>query len=54
VDAVPTTFQAVPLDGGAVVLVPRRDTLTDTEIAALRAAAGPLDAAVARLTNGRP
>jgi hypothetical protein len=52
VDAAPITYQAVPLDGGAVVLIPRRDILTDHEIAALRAAAGPLDAAVARLTNG--
>jgi len=50
--ATTVVYQAVPLDGGAVVLVPRRDSLTDHEIAALRAAAGPLDAAVARLTNG--
>jgi hypothetical protein len=45
-------FQAVTLDGGAVVLIPIRETLTDREIAALRAAAGPLDAAVARLQKG--
>ncbi len=48
-----TVYQAVPLDGGAVVLVPFRETLTDREIAALRAAAGPLDAAVARLSKGK-
>jgi len=48
-----TVYQAVPLDGGAVVLVPFRETLTDREIAALRAAAGPLDAAIARLSKGK-
>lgn len=53
--AMPATgpvFQAVTLDGGAVVLIPIRETLTDREIAALRAAAGPLDAAIARLQKG--
>lgn len=48
-----TVYQAVPLDGGAVVLVPFRETLTDREIAALRAAAGPLDAAVEHLLKGK-
>ncbi|HKD96954.1 MAG TPA: MerR family transcriptional regulator [Micromonosporaceae bacterium] len=46
-------YQAVTLDGGAVVLIPIRETLTDREIAALRAAAGPLDAAIARLSKGQ-
>jgi hypothetical protein len=46
-------YQAVTLDGGAVVLIPYRETLTDREIAALRAAAGPLDAAIARLPKGQ-
>jgi DNA-binding transcriptional MerR regulator len=46
-------YQAVPLDGGAVVLIPRRAPLTDRDLAALTAAAGPLTAAIARLTKGQ-
>jgi len=52
VDPGGTVYQAVTLDGGAVVMIPIRETLTDREIAALRAAAGPLDAAIARLQKG--
>lgn len=49
-----TTYQAVPLAGGAIVLVPHRAPLTGRDLDELRAAAGPLGAAVARLTEGAP
>jgi DNA-binding transcriptional MerR regulator len=48
----PLTYQAVPLDSGAIVLIPRRATLTDDDIAALRAAAGALDTVIGRLPKG--
>lgn len=47
-------FQAVTLAGGAVVLIPHRHTLSDRDIADLRAAAAPLASAVNRLSKGRP
>lgn len=46
-----TTYQAVPLARGAIVLVPYRAPLTGPDLDTLRAAAGPLDAAIARLTD---
>jgi DNA-binding transcriptional MerR regulator len=51
---VPATdiYQAVPLDSGAVVLIPHRAPLGDRDIAALRAAARALDEAVGRLPEG--
>jgi DNA-binding transcriptional MerR regulator len=53
--AVPSqgAYQAVPLDAGVIVLVPRREPLTDRDIAALRTAAGPLRTAISRLTKGQ-
>jgi len=49
-DTAPTdTYQAVPLPGGAIVLVPHRAPLTDHDLDVLRTAAAPLTAALARL-----
>jgi DNA-binding transcriptional MerR regulator len=47
-----TAYQAIPLDSGAIVLIPHAAGLTDDDIAALRTAAGSLDAAIAQLTTG--
>jgi DNA-binding transcriptional MerR regulator len=47
------TYQAVPLDSGAIVLIPRSTTLTEQDIATLQAVAGPLDAAIAQLSKGQ-
>jgi DNA-binding transcriptional MerR regulator len=50
----PLAYQAVPLDSGAIVLIPRRTTLSDDDIAALRAAATALDTVIGRLPKGLP
>lgn len=48
----PSLYQAVPLAGGAMVLIPSREPLRDADIAAIRAAARALDDVVAHLPKG--
>jgi DNA-binding transcriptional MerR regulator len=52
-DVAATTYQAVPLSNGTIVLIPRTVALTDHDVARLRAAAGPLDAAISQLLKGQ-
>jgi DNA-binding transcriptional MerR regulator len=52
-DVAATTYQAVPLSNGTIVLIPRTVALTDHDVARLRAAAGPLDAAISQLPKGQ-